>query len=309
MGYLEDDEKEFSKLSKIIHFLFEKKGVSYLKKTTHRFFVTSVHFNPGFDWHSVAWSSDIWWHFHTTPNTEFQSRFDWFDRRNVYIPKDSRWILVGTKKPIFWLTHDSWSKYVWRREGNIHHLDVSKNRGTPKWMVYNGKLIKMDDLGVAHPSKYPPSRDVLMCFFDKKSEFGNCWYGAVFGIQNCKNHGGSYFEQNFCQVPSFDILGNPDQSEQNWLLESISHRIKPLTYRVSMSTLPPIIMEVKNGSHQYDLPFKHSHFSLPWYLGERVDHCESILREIVLGKLNAFWTLRSNMFGFGSIALMIRFGN
>ena len=27
-------------------------------------------------------------------------------------------------------------------------MGVSKNRGTPKWMVYNGKLIKMDDFGV-----------------------------------------------------------------------------------------------------------------------------------------------------------------
>ena len=27
-------------------------------------------------------------------------------------------------------------------------VDVSKNRGTPKWMVYKGNLIKMDDLGV-----------------------------------------------------------------------------------------------------------------------------------------------------------------
>ena len=28
-------------------------------------------------------------------------------------------------------------------------MDVSKNRGTPKWMVYNGKNpIKIDDLGV-----------------------------------------------------------------------------------------------------------------------------------------------------------------
>ena len=27
-------------------------------------------------------------------------------------------------------------------------MDVSKNNGTPEWMVYNGKLIKMDDLGV-----------------------------------------------------------------------------------------------------------------------------------------------------------------
>ena len=27
-------------------------------------------------------------------------------------------------------------------------MGVSKNRGTPKWMVYNGKPIKMDDFGV-----------------------------------------------------------------------------------------------------------------------------------------------------------------
>ena len=31
---------------------------------------------------------------------------------------------------------------------SIDHIGVSKNRGTPKWMVYNGKLIKKDDLGV-----------------------------------------------------------------------------------------------------------------------------------------------------------------
>ena len=27
-------------------------------------------------------------------------------------------------------------------------MGVSKNSDTPKWKVYNGKLIKMDDLGV-----------------------------------------------------------------------------------------------------------------------------------------------------------------
>ena len=27
-------------------------------------------------------------------------------------------------------------------------MDVSKNRGIPKWMVYNGNPIKMHDLGV-----------------------------------------------------------------------------------------------------------------------------------------------------------------
>ena len=29
----------------------------------------------------------------------------------------------------------------------ITYLGVSKNRGTPKWMVYKGKPYKMDDLG------------------------------------------------------------------------------------------------------------------------------------------------------------------
>ena len=28
------------------------------------------------------------------------------------------------------------------------YMGVSKNRGTLKWMVYNGKFIKMEDLGV-----------------------------------------------------------------------------------------------------------------------------------------------------------------
>ena len=31
-------------------------------------------------------------------------------------------------------------------------MDVSKNRGTPKWMVYNGKPYEqMDDLGGKNP--------------------------------------------------------------------------------------------------------------------------------------------------------------
>ena len=29
-----------------------------------------------------------------------------------------------------------------------HHKGVSKNKGTPKWMVYKENPIKMDDLGV-----------------------------------------------------------------------------------------------------------------------------------------------------------------
>ena len=34
-------------------------------------------------------------------------------------------------------------------------MGVSKNRETPKWMVYDGKLLKMDDLGVPLFSETP----------------------------------------------------------------------------------------------------------------------------------------------------------
>ena len=37
------------------------------------------------------------------------------------------------------------------------YLGVSKNKGTPKWMVYNGNPIKMDDLGVPPFSETPIS--------------------------------------------------------------------------------------------------------------------------------------------------------
>ena len=43
---------------------------------------------------------------------------------------------------------------MWRNEKQIdfeydvYYMGVSQNRGTPKWMVYNGNPIKMDDLGV-----------------------------------------------------------------------------------------------------------------------------------------------------------------
>ena len=30
----------------------------------------------------------------------------------------------------------------------VNDMGVSKNKGTPKWVVYHGKFIKMDDLGV-----------------------------------------------------------------------------------------------------------------------------------------------------------------
>ena len=38
----------------------------------------------------------------------------------------------------------------WRLPGSLEgskYMGVSKNRGAPKWMVYNGNPIEMDDLG------------------------------------------------------------------------------------------------------------------------------------------------------------------
>ena len=34
-------------------------------------------------------------------------------------------------------------------------MGVSKNWGTPKWMIYNGNPLKMDDLGVPPFSETP----------------------------------------------------------------------------------------------------------------------------------------------------------
>ena len=43
------------------------------------------------------------------------------------------------------------SRWKWR----FVYLGVSKNRGTPKWMVYMENPIKMDDLGVPLFSETP----------------------------------------------------------------------------------------------------------------------------------------------------------
>ena len=52
--------------------------------------------------------------------------------------------------------HPFWGLHIFQMGGPTtnqitnEHMDVSKNRGTPKFMVYNGKpLFWMDDLGVA----------------------------------------------------------------------------------------------------------------------------------------------------------------
>ena len=43
----------------------------------------------------------------------------------------------------------------WAFQGWSSYMGVSKNRGTPKWMVYMENPIKMDDLGV------PPFKETI----------------------------------------------------------------------------------------------------------------------------------------------------
>ena len=66
------------------------------------------------------------------------------------------------------------------------HLGVAKNRGTPKWMVYNGKwktLLKWMIWGYhyfrKHPSIYPLQREI---FSSLEQEFSSC-------VVSCQNSG------------------------------------------------------------------------------------------------------------------------
>ena len=56
------------------------------------------------------------------------------------------------------------------------HMSVSKNRGTPKWMVYNGKSKKMDDLGV------PPFTETPIYIYTKATSMHLCsciWFHST----------------------------------------------------------------------------------------------------------------------------------
>ena len=46
--------------------------------------------------------------------------------------------------PIHWIFH--FTRMI--NSFFVFYMGVSKNRGTPKWMVYKENPIKMDDLGV-----------------------------------------------------------------------------------------------------------------------------------------------------------------
>ena len=51
-------------------------------------------------------------------------------------------------------------------KGHQTKWGVSKNRGTPKWMVYNGNPIKMDDLGVP---LFSETSKCSFCHFQSRS--------------------------------------------------------------------------------------------------------------------------------------------
>ena len=61
-------------------------------------------------------------------------------------------MLPGQTTGIFWHIFQVFrarpESYVLDLGDQETNMGVSKNMGTPKWMIYNGKIIKMDDLGV-----------------------------------------------------------------------------------------------------------------------------------------------------------------
>ena len=62
---------------------------------------------------------------------------------------------------------------------DIFNHSISKNRGTPKWMIYNGKPYEqMDDLGVPLFLETPICLDVV---FKKNmwSQLCHAWFGLV----------------------------------------------------------------------------------------------------------------------------------
>ena len=66
-------------------------------------------------------------------------------------------------------------------------MGVSKNRGTPKWMVYNGNTIEMDDLGV--PPIFGNTHINRLCFKGGRPEWNHskkvvCSEAQVFSPKN-----------------------------------------------------------------------------------------------------------------------------
>ncbi len=54
-------------------------------------------------------------------------------------------------------------------------MGVSKNSDTPKWKVYNGKLIKMDDLGIPlflETPIYCRRQNTACCIFEGHASWG-----------------------------------------------------------------------------------------------------------------------------------------
>ena len=72
----------------------------------------------------------------------------WFSGWWLNQPLWKIWVKLGSSSP-----NRGENKNIWN-----HHLGVSKNRGTPKWMVYNGKptLLKWMIWGCHYFRKHPP---------------------------------------------------------------------------------------------------------------------------------------------------------
>ena len=82
----------------------------------------------------------------------FRLMIPWIFKNDKFIESGSTMICINQYHPL-------WKKICVRQKGTpgaFVHVGVSKNRGTPKWMVIiMENPIKMDDLGVPHFRKPP----------------------------------------------------------------------------------------------------------------------------------------------------------
>ena len=112
-------------------------------------------------------------------------------------------------------------------------MGVSKNKGSPKWMVYKGKLIRIDDLGV------PLFLETPKCYYLKKG--GSKFSLTTFFLLNWESGTGNTLPQNVFWRTS----GCPPSGDLSFKLNNWSNEPSPLDHstcwsqKVPESILPP----------------------------------------------------------------------
>ena len=103
-------------------------------------------------------------------------------------------------------------------------MDVSKSNGTPKWMVYNGNPIKMDDLEVPLFLETP-----ILPFIQKWNNFKftrRSWNAWNFRLQiNGRNDPSKWVDGSWGACSEWSALGSLGVLSPTWIRE-ILHQLR-----------------------------------------------------------------------------------